>query len=673
MPWRSQRFRDLLRFRRSASSSTPPPSSTPPQPTVAQTVESSPKSSLTTRRADGNALTDALETFLEDLPHEQRQAFSDAYDSLAPEDLLRKVEDVDKADRESIPRLFVNRASTFLTVLDQLLAATSSFASLGIPDVASVVIGGARLVIKMALRYIEFFEKLTGMMQTLSIHLGHLQKLSEHPNLTLLRDSTAKVYVAILRFCHQAYGVFKKADDQDRSQIHLKTFLSTQWKPFEVQFGGLEKNIKDSLNALGHATGAETLNQTVQNGRTLDVLQGEAKLQTMILSEDRRHKYLDSISPLDFESIHKNTLWKRCPGTGDWLLEHESFEDWFDNQNAQLLWCHGPPGVGKSMLSSIVMDHIQNHPATMPESVGKAFVSFRYDQSESQDPAKIIAAILKQLAMQQKEFPVELVDFFSDHYKNPRTPSADATTEMIATLSSQFTQILIVMDALDECEGRPREKVLELIPEFKAKVFITSRPEPSIRKAFDEMAVPNFEIDTTKTQKDIQLYIQNELKSRKNLRGYNKETEDKIFDALLSPDCSFLWAHLQLEAICRQKNAKDILKVLDSLPRGLDNTYGRIMEQIENQDEPQRKLASECLLWVLKSRRPLTIGELRVAVATHQTCKTLDDVLENFDDYSETEFLDASCNLLTIASGKYGEYVRFNSWSHNSQKLAWSI
>ncbi|KAK8246904.1 hypothetical protein HDK90DRAFT_24575 [Phyllosticta capitalensis] len=519
----------------------------------------------------------------------------------------------------------------------------------------------------MALKYVEFFDKLTGMMETLAIHLGHLHKLSEHPNLALLRESTAKVYGAILRFCHQAYGVFKKADDQDRSQIHLKTFLSTQWKPFEVQFGGVEKDIKDSLNALGHATGAETLNQTVQNGRTLDVLQGEAKLQTTILSEDRRHRYLHFISPLDFESIHKETLRKRCPGTGDWLLEHESFEDWFDNQDAQLLWCHGPPGVGKSMLSSIVMDHIQSHPTTMPESVGKAFVSFRYDQLESQDPAKVIAAILKQLAMQQKEFPVELVDFFSDHYKNARHPSAEKCTEMIATLGSRFAQTLIVMDALDECDEGPRERILNLIPEFKAKVFITSRPEPSIREAFNQIAVPDFEIDTKTTQEDIQKYVTGYLKSL--TRPLDGDIEVEIADALISrANGSFLWVHLQLETIRRQKNPKDIRRVLQNLPRGLNDTYARILKKIEDQDETLRDLGFSCLLWVLNSRYPLSMDELRTAIATNETCNSLHDVIENRDSYSEIDILDSSCNLLTLYDDEYDEYekkkrVRFVHYS----------
>ncbi|KAK8220885.1 hypothetical protein IWZ01DRAFT_477823 [Phyllosticta capitalensis] len=656
MTLRSRRFRDF--FRRQS-----PSSSTSSQPKVTEPVKASSKSSLTKNSADGNAFTDALERFLDELPPEERQSFSSTYRTVTPEDLLRKVEDADKADRESIPRLFFDRTSTFLEVLDGLLAATSSFASLGIPDAASVVIGGARLIIKMALRYVEFFDKLTGMMETLSIHLGHLHQLSEHTNRLLLRDSTARVYGAILRFCHQAYGVFKKADDQDRSRIHLKTFLSTQWKPFEVQFGGLEKDIKDSLNALGHATGAETLNQTIQNGRTLDVLQGETKRQTTVLCEDQRRNYLNFISPLDFDSIHTEILRKRCRGTGDWLLEHESFQDWFNNQDAQLLWCHGPPGVGKSMLSSIVMDHIRNHPTTMPKNVGKAFVSFRYDQMESQDPAKAIAAILKQLASQQKEFPIELVNFFSDHYKNARYPSAEESTKMIATLGRRFAQILIVMDALDECDEGPRERILNLIPEFKAKTFITSRPESSIREAFNRMAVPGFEIDTRSTQLDIERYVNDRLKSL--TRPLDHDIETDISGALVDrADGSFLWVHLQMEIICRQKNTKDIRKVLNNLPRGLNDTYTRILKKIENQDEPLRDLGLSCVIWVLKSRRPLSINELMGAVATNETCSSLEEVLENIGNYSEADILDASCNLLTLNYDDWGvKIVRFVHYS----------
>jgi hypothetical protein len=37
------------------------------------------------------------------------------------------------------------------------------------------------------------------------------------------------------------------------------------------------------------------------------------------------------------------------PGTGQWLLDHTTFKEWFDPQFAAVptLWLHGNPGAGK--------------------------------------------------------------------------------------------------------------------------------------------------------------------------------------------------------------------------------------------------------------------------------------------------------------------------------------
>jgi ankyrin repeat protein len=54
---------------------------------------------------------------------------------------------------------------------------------------------------------------------------------------------------------------------------------------------------------------------------------------------------------------------------------------------------------------------------------------------------------------------------------------------------------------------------------------------------------------------------------------------------------------------------------LQSLPKGLSETYVRIMQQIENQSGYMRNLALNCLAWTIHARKPLEINELRYALA----------------------------------------------------------
>ena len=47
------------------------------------------------------------------------------------------------------------------------------------------------------------------------------------------------------------------------------------------------------------------------------------------------------ICTTDFEKEHNSTFEKRYKDTGDWFLREPKFEQWFDDTNSSILWCHG--------------------------------------------------------------------------------------------------------------------------------------------------------------------------------------------------------------------------------------------------------------------------------------------------------------------------------------------
>jgi ankyrin repeat protein len=81
---------------------------------------------------------------------------------------------------------------------------------------------------------------------------------------------------------------------------------------------------------------------------------------------------------------------------------------------------------------------------------------------------------------------------------------------------------------------------------------------------------------------------------------------------------------------------------LGVLPVGLDATYIRTLEQIQNQPEYLRKLAFKSFAWVIYAQRPLATEELQHAVALGEDCNTTEDL--EVDDI--TVILGACANLL---------------------------
>src|ERR1700761_2545218 len=76
-----------------------------------------------------------------------------------------------------------------------------------------------------------------------------------------------------------------------------------------------------------------------------------------------------------------------------------------------------------------------------------------------------------------------------------------------------------------------------------------------------------------------------------------------------------LLAKLHMDALEPQVTRSGLKEVLDNLPNDLESAFKDTIDRIDKQPDPQKLLARRVLMWVVGARRPLTIGELRCAVA----------------------------------------------------------
>lgn len=89
---------------------------------------------------------------------------------------------------------------------------------------------------------------------------------------------------------------------------------------------------------------------------------------------------------------------------------------------------------------------------------------------------------------------------------------------------------------------------------------------------------------------------------------------------------------------------RKVEEALGALPKDLDATYVRILEQIAAQPEDVQKLAYKCLTWVLYAKRPLTVKELQHAVAVNESCTNVYNL-----DLDEVDVMISACaNLLVL-------------------------
>ena len=155
------------------------------------------------------------------------------------------------------------------------------------------------------------------------------------------------------------------------------------------------------------------------------------------------------------------------------------------------------------------------------------------------DLSQIISALVKQLCRKRDIVPTTFLRAKQDSLP----PSTLGNQSSFLTVAQDFTQIFLLIDGLDECPEDKRSHVLgflkfvlENLP--RQKIFITSRRESDLVRAFDELKAPKIEIEAKSVAADITKYVTDEIKRLrqgyygKKLYVKSKTLEQKIIETL---------------------------------------------------------------------------------------------------------------------------------------------
>jgi ankyrin repeat domain-containing protein 50 len=158
----------------------------------------------------------------------------------------------------------------------------------------------------------------------------------------------------------------------------------------------------------------------------------------------------------------------------------------------------------------------------LDENIAVCFAYYNYRTPEKQDPSQIAAALIKQLYRKRDVIPPWLFKFKHDSL----SPSTASKQELFIKLTEDLEfKVFVVIDALDECPGRERHHIIRFITEVMkalrcAKIFVTSRRESDIVRAFEDSSTPTIQIKAENVAADIKSFVQSEVKKlRKGFYG----------------------------------------------------------------------------------------------------------------------------------------------------------
>jgi ankyrin repeat domain-containing protein 50 len=135
------------------------------------------------------------------------------------------------------------------------------------PDISAIVVGGMRLVIDVAVKFVSFFTRLSEMLCRLG---DFLEPLAEYAKASareeLVLEALANVYRNLLQFCKQAHEVFTEKGLR-RNWVSWRNTWRILWIPFEEEFGKIESDMQHHLDVLRHSAQALVLNVTLEASR----------------------------------------------------------------------------------------------------------------------------------------------------------------------------------------------------------------------------------------------------------------------------------------------------------------------------------------------------------------------------------------------------------------------
>jgi Cdc6-like AAA superfamily ATPase len=359
----------------------------------------------------------------------------------------------------------------------------------------------------------------------------------------------------------------------------------------------------------------------------------------------RDQEYRDTLtwlSALNVATRQNDIFRKRQEGTGKWLLESNAFKKWLDGTE-KTLFCPGIPGAGKTVLTSIVVDHLEQ--SCRRENIAVAYIYCSYKEQERQTDANLIASLLQQLVQRNPFIPDEISSLYHHHIKKQTRPTLGEWSKLLESEIRRLSKVFIVIDALDECSDATRESFLAEIRKLSSiHLLITSRHISTIEREFEKKASVEIRASDSDVRRYLEGRIEKECRLARHVKADPTLKETIINTIVENSKGMFLLAQLHMDSLTTKQNRKAIRLGLNTLPKGLDDVYQEALLRIESQHEDDAKLAKQILSWISFGIRPLTVTEIRHALAVEPGDTDLDE-----ETLLDEDFLVSVCaGLVTI-------------------------
>ncbi|RYP42429.1 hypothetical protein DL768_010338 [Monosporascus sp. mg162] len=389
------------------------------------------------------------------------------------------------------------------------------------------------------------------------------------------------------------------------------------------------------------------LGELVRNAESLaaDLLPGIRQALQEMRQEEKNEKQeeknkecladLHKTDPHDDKERIKQTKGGLLKESSNWILKHEDFQRWHNNDEARLLWIKGDPGKGKTMLLIAIVDELERQLGQLkqPHQQSTTVLSYFFCQGTNSDLNNATAVLrgLIFLLIRQQPLLISHLREKYDHQGQGLFQGINAFVALSGIFGSmlrdpKLTRAYIVVDALDECETN-RKQLLNLIVQNisaspRVKWIVSSRNHVEVEQQLElDDSGMKLSLELTQNAKQVayavNAYIDSKVKEVKSLQDDDEE-RDRVRDVMHQrANGTFLWVALIIKEL-EKPDCLDALQVVKEIPTDLYELYKRILNQIWQLQKSTSEFCQLVLSAVTLAYRPLSLAELIVLSGLHQ-------------------------------------------------------
>ncbi|KAF7966438.1 hypothetical protein HWV62_38376 [Athelia sp. TMB] len=342
-----------------------------------------------------------------------------------------------------------------------------------------------------------------------------------------------------------------------------------------------------------------------------NVGQGAGEIQdtlNLIHDEQKKRDINNWMAAPDTSPNYKAAREKHQQGTGSWFVGGSVFEEWKAHPGS-VLWLHGGPGCGKTILCSSAIENVKQS-CKNKGSVGYAYYFFDGTSAQSKPAAyeSLIRSMIMQFSDRLDGIHPALAGLYDSEDKGRHQPLISTLEDALLKIIKSFCSSYILIDALDECTEQRR--LLKWIHSIALQtsgslhLMVTSRPEPDIKGDLRSLLnIQEIDLMSRHVSNDIRDYIDTKLSE---VTRWTESQKQLVRAALLKGAGGvFRWVALLFDELERCLSTSELQERLSTLPKDLNEAYMKIIKR-----SPRPADVIRFLQWIIFGRQEFTAQEL---------------------------------------------------------------